>query len=41
MNKAKPIILKQLKIIGLNILTIQEKFNVPHGGCKNSKIRKL
>ena len=40
-NKIKTGFIKQLKLLGLNILTIQQKFNLPHGGCKNARTRKL
>ncbi len=40
-NKSKNELIKSLKIVGFNIILIQEKFSLPYGGCKNPKSRKL
>ena len=40
-NRIKTGFIKQLKLLGLNILTIQQKFNLSHGGCKKARTRKL
>lgn len=40
-NKIKSNFIKHLKLLGFNILTIQEKFCLPYGGCKNAKVRKF
>ncbi len=40
-NKVKNEFIKALKLIGFNILLIQEKFLLPHGGCKIVKCRKI
>lgn len=40
-NKNKPTFIKYLQVLGFNILLIQEKFFLPHGGCKKPKSRKL
>ena len=41
LNKIKTGFIKQLKLLGLNVLTIQQKCNLPHGGCKKIRTRKL
>jgi len=40
-NKNKNELIKSLKLIGFNIVLIQEKLLLSYGGCKNSKVRKL
>lgn len=40
-NKSKNEFLKSLKILNFNVLLIQEKFSLPHGGCKKSRQRKI
>ena len=41
LNKNKNELIKSLKLIGFNIILIQEKLLLPYGGCKNPKSRKL
>lgn len=40
-NKNKTEFFKFMKVRGFNILTVQDKLLLPHGGCKNSRLRKL
>ena len=40
-NKNKSTFIKLLKIIGFNILMIQERTTIPHGGCKKPQRRRL
>lgn len=40
-HKFKTNFIKYLKLVGFNILTIQEKLYLPHSGCKQSQTRKL
>ena len=40
-NKNKAEFFKFLKVKGFNILIVQEKLLLPHGGCKNPSLRKL
>jgi len=41
LNKFKKIVLKQLKQLNLNILSLCDEIVVLHGGCKKKKQRKL
>ena len=40
-NKVKTNFIKYLKVLGFNILMIQEKLYLSHAGCKKPKKRKL
>jgi len=40
-HKIKNEFIKALKLIGFNILLIQEKFLLPYGGCRITKSRKI
>ena len=40
-NKLKTNFIKYLKILGFNILFVQEKLCLPYGGCKQPRIRRL
>lgn len=40
-NKNKTTLIKQLKLVGLVVLSIQEQINIPYGGCKKYSVRKL
>ena len=40
-NKNKSVFIKYLRVVGFNILSIQEKLLLSFAGCKNIKLRRL